>query len=127
MVFGYVVRFFAVGYGSIESGLDKIPKQLDETAISLGSNSFKNLLKIHIPILKPVLLGAFIMVFVDVTKELPLTLILRPFNYETLATNAFQYAKDEMAPRSASSSLMIIFASAFPVYYLNRILHRGES
>ena len=127
MVFGYMVRFFAVGYGSIETGLEKIPKQMDETAISLGSNSFKNLFKIHIPILQPVLIGAFIMVFVDVAKELPLTLILRPFNYETLATNAFQYAKDEMAPRSASSSLLIIFASAFPVYYLNRILHRSGS
>ncbi len=124
LVFGYTVRFFAVGYGSIETGIEKIPRQIDDAAISLGSNSFRNLFRIHIPILKPVLIGALIMVFVDVTKELPLTLILRPFNFETLATNAFQYAKDEMAPRSASSSLLIIFASAMPVYYLNRILHR---
>ncbi len=124
LVFGYTVRFFAVGYGSIESGFEKISRQIDDAAISLGSNSLRNLIKIHIPILKPVLLGALIMVFVDVTKELPITLILRPFNYETLATNAFQYAKDEMAPRAASSSLLIIFASAIPVYYLNRILHR---
>lgn len=124
LIFGYTVRFFAVGYGSIESGFEKISKQFDDAAISMGSGTFRNLVKIHIPILKPVLLGAMIMVFVDVAKELPLTLILRPFNYETLATNAFQYAKDEMAPRSASSSLLIIFASAIPVYYLNRILHR---
>lgn len=127
LIFGYIVRFFAVGYGSIESGFEKIPKQMDDSATSLGSSSIRNLFKIHIPILKPVLAGAFIMVFVDVAKELPLTLILRPFNFETLATNAFQYAKDEMAPRAASSSLLIIFASAFPVYYLNRILHRSES
>ncbi|MEO9482264.1 MAG: iron ABC transporter permease [Ekhidna sp.] len=124
LIFGYTVRFFAVGYGSIESGFEKISRQIDDVAVSLGSNSLKNLLKIHIPILKPALLGALIMVFVDVAKELPITLILRPFNYETLATNAFQYAKDEMAPRAASSSLLIIFASAIPVYYLNRILHR---
>lgn len=127
LVFGYVVRFFAVGYGSIETGLNKIPKQMDDAAVSLGSNSLMNLFKIHIPILKPVILGAFIMVFVDVAKELPLTLILRPFNYETLATNAFQYAKDEMAPKSSSASLMIIFASALPVYFLNKILHRSGS
>ncbi len=124
LIFGYTVRFFAVGYGSIESGFDKISHQIDDAARSLGSDTFRNLIKIHIPILKPVLIGSLIMVFVDVAKELPLTLILRPFNYETLATNAFQYAKDEMAPRAASSSLLIIFASAFPVYYLNQILHR---
>ena len=124
LVFGYTVRFFAVGYGSIESGFEKISRQIDDAALSLGSNSFRNLFKIHIPVLRPVFLGSLIMVFVDVAKELPITLILRPFNYETLATNAFQYAKDEMAPKAASSSLLIIFASAIPVYYLNRILHR---
>lgn len=124
LIFGYSVRFFAVGYGSIESGFEKISKEIDDAATSLGSNSLRNLTRIHIPILKPAIVGALIMVFVDVAKELPITLILRPFNFETLATNAFQYAKDEMAPRAASSSLLIIFASAIPVYYLNRILHR---
>ncbi len=127
LVFGYTVRFFAVGYGSIESGFEKIPMQMDDAATSLGSNSLRNLIRIHLPVIKPVLIGAFIMVFVDVAKELPLTLILRPFNYDTLATNAFQYAKDEMAPKAAASSLLIIFASAIPVYFLNRILHRSES
>lgn len=127
LILGYIVRFFAVGYGSIESGFEKIPSQIDDAASSLGSNSLRNLFSIHIPILKPVLLGAFIMVFVDVAKELPITLILRPFNYDTLATNAFQYAKDEMAPKAAASSLLIIFASSIPVYFLNRILHRNES
>ena len=123
LIFGYTVRFFAVGFGLIESGFEKIPEQIDDAAVSLGSSPLRNLFSIHIPILKPILISAFIMVFVDVTKELPLTLILRPFNYETLATNAFQYAKDEMASRSASSSLLIIFVSAFPIYYLNRIMN----
>lgn len=125
LVFGYTVRFFAVGYGSIETGLEKIPRQIDDVATSLGSNNFRNLWKIHIPLLKPALIGATIMIFVDVAKELPLTLILRPFNFETLATNAFQYAKDEMAPKSAASSLLIIFASAIPIYYLNKVLHKN--
>ena len=124
LVFGYLVRFFAVGFGTIESGFDKIPYQLDLAAASLGKRTFSRLFKVHLPLLKPVLIGAFIMVFVDVAKELPLTLILRPFNYETLATNAFQYAKDEMAPRSAPSSLLIIFVSAVPVYFLNKLLSR---
>ncbi len=122
LVFGYSARFFAVGYGQTDSGFEKIPSQFDDAASSLGKNSFTSLIKIHLPILKPVLMGAFILVFVDIAKELPLTLILRPFNFETLATNAFQYAKDEMAPRAASSSLLIIFVSSIPVYFLNRII-----
>ena len=124
LTFGYTTRFFAVGYGQIEEGLEKIPLQLDYAASSLGKNSMSRLIKIHVPILKPVLVGAFIMVFVDVVKELPLTLILRPFNFETLATNAFQYAKDEMAPKSAASSLLIIFVSSIPVYFLNKLLNK---
>ncbi|MEQ9402939.1 MAG: iron ABC transporter permease [Cyclobacteriaceae bacterium] len=122
LIFGYSTRFFAVGYGTIESGFKKIPGQLDDAASSLGRRSFGRLTQIHLPILRPVLIGAFIMVFVDVAKELPLTLILRPFNFETLATNAFQYAKDEMAPKSASSSLLIIFVSSIPVYFLNKLI-----
>jgi iron(III) transport system permease protein len=122
LVFGYTARFFAVGYGQIDSGFEKIPFQLDYAGSSLGKYALHRFFKIHIPLLKPVLIGGFIMVFVDIAKELPLTLILRPFNFETLATNAFQYAKDEMAPKSASSSLLIIFVSAIPVYFLNKIL-----
>jgi len=122
LVFGYSARFFAVGYGQTDAGFDKIPLQFDDAASSLGKNSMKRLIRIHLPIMKPVLIGAFIMVFVDIAKELPLTLILRPFNFETLATNAFQYAKDEMAPKSASSSLLVIFVSSVPVYFLNKIL-----
>lgn len=122
LVFGYSARFFAVGFGQTDAGFDKIPNQFDDAASSLGENSLKRLIRVHLPIMKPVLIGAFIMVFVDIAKELPLTLILRPFNFETLATNAFQYAKDEMAPKSASSSLLVIFVSSVPVYFLNKIL-----
>lgn len=124
LVLGYSTRFFAVGYGSINAGFDKVPIQMDHAASSLGKSAAQRLFLIHLPILKPILIGAFIMVFVDVAKELPLTLILRPFNYETLATNAFQYAKDEMAPKSAASSLLVIFVSAIPVYSLNKLLNK---
>lgn len=122
LVFGYTSRFFAVGYGQIENGFDKIPIQYDYAGSSLGTTSLSRLLKIHLPLLKPVLFGGFAMVFVDVAKELPLTLILRPFNFETLATNAFQFAKDELAAQSAASSLLIIFVSAIPIYFLNKII-----
>lgn len=125
LIFGYSTRFFAVGYGTIGTGFEKVPLQLDHAASSLGSSVSQRLVQVHLPILKPILIGAFIMVFVDVVKELPLTLILRPFNFETLATNAFQYAKDEMAPKSAASSLLVIFVSTIPVYFLNKLLNNN--
>ncbi len=122
ILFGYQIRFFAVGYQTLESGLKKIPVSTDEAALSMGSGPIKNLFRIHIPLLKTSMISGFILVLVDVAKELPITLILRPFNFETLATNAFQYAKDEMAPESAAASLLIIFVGLVPVYLLNKWL-----
>lgn len=122
ILFGYQIRFFAVGYQTLESGFKKIPDSADEAALTMGSGPLRNLFRIHIPLLKTSLISGFILVLVDVAKELPITLILRPFNFETLATNAFQYAKDEMAPESAAASLLIIFVGLVPVYLLNKWL-----
>jgi iron(III) transport system permease protein len=122
LLFGYQVRFFAVGFQAVDSGFKKVPQAVDDAALTLGSGPLKNLFRIHIPLLRTSLLSGFILTFVDVTKELPITLILRPFNFETLATNAFQYATDEMAPASAAASLFIIFVGLVPVYLLNKWL-----
>lgn len=122
LLFGYQVRFFAVGFQAVESGFKKVPQSVDDAALTLGSGPLKNLFRIHMPLLRTSLLSGFILTFVDVTKELPITLILRPFNFETLATNAFQYATDEMAPASAAASLFIIFVGLVPVYLLNKWL-----
>jgi iron(III) transport system permease protein len=121
LVIGYSTRFFAVGHNPLEAGYEKIPRSLDESARMLGNRTAGLLSKIHFPMLRPALLAAVVMVFIDIAKELPLTLILRPFNYQTLATQAFQFAKDEMVAESAAPSLMIILVAAIPVYFLHRI------
>lgn len=122
LIYGYLVRFFAVGYNPIEAAFKKQSHSLDEAGISLGLTTSKVLTNILLPLIKPGLLAAAIMVFVDVSKELPLTLILRPFNFETLATNAFQYAKDELAAQSAPASLLIILLGILPAYFLNKTM-----
>lgn len=121
LVIGYTSRFFAVGFNPIISGYSKISASVDESASLLGKGTGTLLAKIHFPMLRPAVVAAFIMVFIDIAKELPLTLILRPFNFETIATQAFQFATDEMAIESAAPSLIIILIAAVPVYFLHRI------
>lgn len=127
LMFGYMVRFFAVGFSPVDSGFRKLSISLDDAAITMGSGSLRNLFHIHLPLLKPSLIAGLMMAFVDITKELPLTLILRPFNFDTLAVNAFQYATDEMAPESAAASLLIIFVGVIPIYLLNRTIRRMQA
>lgn len=121
LIIGYVSRFFAVGFNPIISGYTKIPMSIDESTSLLGKNTGTLLTKIHFPLLRPAVIAALILVFIDISKELPLTLILRPFNFETIATQAFQFATDEMVIESAAPSLLIILISAVPVYFLHRI------
>ena len=121
LIIGYVSRFFAVGFNPIASGYSKIPMSVDESTSLLGKPTSTLLTKVHFPMLKPAVVAAFIIVFIDIVKELPLTLILRPFNFETIATQAFQFATDEMAIESAAPSLVIIFIAAVPVFFLHRI------
>ncbi len=122
LLFAYVVRFLAVGYNPIDGGFQKLGRHLDESAQSLGSSSWRVLLKVNLPLLKTALFGAAILVFVDVLKELPLTLILRPFNFDTLATYTFELASDENLAESANSALIIIATGIIPIYLLNRLM-----
>lgn len=126
LLFGYLVRFFAVSYNPIEATFQKYPNSMEEVAFSMGISSFNVLRKIFLPLLKPGIIAAVMLVFVDISKELPLTLILRPFNFETLATHAFQYAKDEIPAASAPAALLIVFVGAIPVYLLNKTMTIGE-
>ena len=121
LIIGYVSRFFAVGFNPITSGYTKIPISVDESTALLGKGTRTLLTKVHFPLLRPAVVAALIMVFIDITKELPLALILRPFNFETIATQAFQFATDEMVIESAAPSLIIILIAAVPVYFLHRI------
>lgn len=121
LIIGYLSRFFVVGFNPITSGYTKIPTSVDESSLLLGKGTGTLLTKVHFPLLRPAIIAALIMVFIDITKELPLTLILRPFNFETIATQAFQFATDEMVIESSAPSLIIILIAAFPVYFIHRI------
>lgn len=125
LMIGFMTRFFAVGQNAIVGGYEKVPMSIDESSRVLGKTSWTLVCELHFPLLRPALFAGLIMVIIDVIKELPITLILRPFNFETLSTQAFQFAKDEMAAQSAIPALLIIIISAIPVYFLNRIFIRS--
>lgn len=126
LIYAYLVRFMAVGYNSVESGMEKIPLSMDEAARSLGMQHGKVLRKVHFPLLTGAALSAFLLTFIDVLKELPLTLILRPFNFDTLAIRAFEYATDERVAEAAPYALVIVITGMIPVMLLNKFIG-GES
>ncbi|MGD9570067.1 MAG: ABC transporter permease [Sedimentibacter sp.] len=108
LITAYVLRYMGVAYENVENGYQKIGIKFHEASRLLGNSYYSTLIKVDIPILKPFIISAFSMVFMDLVKELPLTLILRPFNFHTIATQVYQYASDEMLPESAVPSLIII-------------------
>jgi iron(III) transport system permease protein len=124
LIYAYMVRFMAVGYNSIESGMEKISRTLDEASRSLGMSNINTLKKVQLPLLKSSLVTAGLLVFIDVLKELPLTLILRPFNFDTLAIRAFEFASDERVAEAAPAAIIIVLTGMIPVFILNRILNR---
>ncbi|VEJ25985.1 Sulfate transport system permease protein CysW [Helicobacter cholecystus] len=111
LIFAYVIRFLAVAIFSIQSGYDKISPSLDEVSLNLNPSYWILWFKIHIPLLKHFMFSALLIVFVDTIKELPLTRMLSPFGFETLATKAFWYASDERLYESALPSLLIVCLS----------------
>lgn len=124
LIFAYVVRFLAVGFNSIESGFDKVGTVFTEASRTLGMSVTKTFFKVDIKMIKGAIAGGFILVFVDILKELPLTLILQPFNFYTLATKTFQYASDERIHEAAVSSMVIICISALSIFFLHRVLEK---
>jgi len=126
LVLAYAVRFLAVALSPLDSGFERVCGKLDEAARSLGLPPRWALVRVNLPLLRGTLLSAGLLVFVDVLKELPLTLILRPFNFDTLATRAFQLASDEQVARSALPALIIIAVGMIPVALLSRIIARNR-
>lgn len=122
VVWAYLVRFTAVALQSIQSGYSRIPQSYDDTARMLGSNGFELLTRVHAPLLRRSALVGMLLVFVDVMKELPATLVLRPFNHDTLAVVAYQLAKDERLAEAALPSLALVFVGLIPVILLSRSL-----
>jgi iron(III) transport system permease protein len=125
--FGFIVRFLALALGSCEAGLARITPSMEGAARSLGAAPGRMLLRVHLPMLKTALLTATILVFVDSMKELPMTVLLRPFNFETLATHVYQYAAQDRFEESAAGALAIVGFGMLPVILLSRTIRRARS
>ncbi|MDD9811531.1 MAG: iron ABC transporter permease [Gammaproteobacteria bacterium] len=116
------IRFLAVSIGAVESSFSKVSDSLDMAARTLGHGAGRTLRRFHLPLIRGGLLTAALIVFVDCMKELPATLILRPFNFETLATHVYHFASDELIERSAPGALFIVAAGLIPVIILSRTI-----
>ena len=127
LVFAYLVRFLALSLNTVDAGLAKIKPSMDEAGRSLGFSGFRLLRRVHIPILRGSLLTAVLLVFVDVLKELPATLILRPFNFNTLAVRTFELANEERLADAAFPALAIVLAGIIPVIILSRAISQSRT
>ncbi len=126
LLVAYVVRFMATGYNAVEAGFEKVGKTYMEVSRTLGFGMTRTFFKVDLPLIKEALVSGAILTFVEIVKELPLALLLRPFNFETLSTKAYRYAHDEMIHEAAVPSLLIISVSMVAVYVLHRLGKESE-
>ena len=126
LVVGYVVRFLALGYRTVDAGLSRVTPSIEGAARTLGASPTRALARVHLPLVRPSVITAALLVFVDTMKELPLTLILRPFNFDTLATFVYQYASDELLEECALGALTIVAAGVIPVILMSRTIARSR-
>ena len=120
LIFAYLIRFLAVAWQPIDSGMEKNCDRLNDASQSLKSSALRSLFKINLPLIRSSLWAAGLLVFVDTMKELPLTLILRPFNFETLSTRTYDLTSQAQIPESSVPAICIILVVVFPVIWLNR-------
>lgn len=118
ILYGYLARFLALSFGTVDAGLAKVSRSMDGAARTLGASPLVTMARVHFPLVRTSLLTAALLVFVDCMKELPMTIILRPFGLETLATFVFQYASYENFEESALGALTIVGAGLIPVIIL---------
>ncbi|MGB3455754.1 MAG: ABC transporter permease subunit, partial [Litorimonas sp.] len=120
LVFALLIRFLTVSYNTLSSGFAQVPPAMDAAARSLGSGPWAVMRRVHLPLLRPSLLVGGLMVFVDTLRELPATLILRPFNFDTLATRIYWLASDERIAEASTAAVLVILCGLIPVILINR-------
>lgn len=120
LILAFVIRFAAISNGSIQAAYKHMPNNLDDASTLLKASKLKTFTHIHLPIMRPAIISAFLLVFIECVKELPASLLLRPFDFETLATYVYQYASDEQLEYAASAALLIILVSLIPILLLSR-------
>jgi iron(III) transport system permease protein len=126
LIFAYLVRFLAVSFGTVEASLGKITRSMDDAARSLGHKPLSTLFRVHMPMLRGSLFTAMLLVFVDVIKELPATLIVRPFNFDTLAVRVYRLASDERLVEASGGALAIVLVGILPVILLSLAIARSR-
>ena len=124
IVFACVVRFQAVGYGAVTTGIGRVSPSMMEASRTLGCGFGDSVRKVMLPMIRLSCIAGGLLVFVDVMKELPMSLLLRPFNFETLATYVYQFAKDELLEEAALPALMIVLCGIIPVVLMNAALNK---
>jgi iron(III) transport system permease protein len=124
IVLACIIRFQAVGYGAVASGLERLPPNMMNANLLLGHGLGYGMRRVILPLIRLSFVAGGLLVFVDVMKELPMTLLLRPFNFETLPTYVYQFAKDELLEEAALPALIIVAAGILPVIMMNAVLSR---
>lgn len=127
LIFAYIIRFLAIGYNSIESSFEKVGNKFTNASRLLGHSTIYTFIKIDIPMIRQGILSGLLLVFIEVIKELPLSLILRPFNFNTLATKAYEYANDEMIHEASIASLFIIAISVISLITIQSLFKRRKT
>lgn len=126
LIFAYLVRFLAVSLNTVEASLAKVTYSMECASRTLGQGPLGTLRRVHLPIMQGSILTAGLLVFVDVMKELPATLIMRPFNFDTLAVRAYELAADERLADAAPSALVIVVVGILPVILLSRVIAKSR-
>ncbi len=126
LIYAYLVRFLAVAFQTVEAGLTRVTPSMDDAARSLGLSPSRTLTRVHIPIMSGSVATAALLVFVDVMKELPATFAMRPFNFDTLAVEAYNLAKDERIAEAAVPSLLMVGIALLPLILLSRQIARSS-
>ncbi len=122
IVFAYTVRFYAIPFGTTVSGFSRIPRNLFDASSTLGNSQINTAFKITLPLIRSSVLAAALLIFVDIVKELPMTLILRPFNFETLSTYTYQFAHDELMIEASLPAFFIILCGLLPIFLVNEVM-----
>jgi iron(III) transport system permease protein len=126
LIFAYLIRFQAVGLGSVRAALERMPDSLVPASRVMGYGFMPSMFRIVLPLISPAILAGGLLVFVDIMKELPMTLLLRPFDFNTLAIITYQYAHDELIELAALPALMIVLTGLLPVIIVHHYLIRDQ-
>jgi iron(III) transport system permease protein len=127
LIYAYLARFLSIALQTVEAGLIKVTPAMDAAARSLGSGETETLRRVHLPLIRASVLTAALLVFVDVMKELPATLVMRPFNFDTLATQTYTLAADERLAEASIAALAIVAVGLLPIIFLARQIARGRA